>query len=72
VIDMSDYGKIAYKALQILTHGENRFIIVTASQVVKEIASAYNHAPQWLIDSPLVTSHRSMAKQVQLELTIDQ
>ncbi|CAE6772333.1 hypothetical protein NSPZN2_40349 [Nitrospira defluvii] len=43
VIDMGDDREISDETLQILAHvPQNRFIIVTASKVVKEIARRYN------------------------------
>ena len=43
VIDMGDNREVSYKALQIQLFSEkNRFIIVTASRVVKAMARPYN------------------------------
>ena len=43
MIDMGDDREISDETLQILAHvPQNRFIIVTASNVVKEIARGYN------------------------------
>ena len=62
MIDMGDNREIAYKALQILTHvPKNRFIIVTASQVVKEIAPAYNPRAHWMLPRHASLDHRSNA-----------
>ena len=49
MIDMGDNREIAYKALQSkLISEKNRFIIVTAPEVVKEIAPPYNPRRTWV------------------------
>ncbi|HMU31784.1 MAG TPA: hypothetical protein PLY42_17330, partial [Nitrospira sp.] len=64
--DMGDDREISDETLQILAHiPQNRFIIVTASNVVKEIARRYNprSARRFMhgriYDRALATSHRS-------------